>query len=97
MSMTTDQLAKRVAAAIKRMTPEREIPRAGSVGKSVFPEEMAELGGTNHEIVKPKSQADVLRNRAAILEHVRGMTQRRRNLKPRPAVPLQMRFPFEKR
>lgn len=49
------------------------------------------------KLIEPKSQADVLRNRVAILEYVRGLTAAAKLFKPRPAVPLQMRFPFEKR
>lgn len=46
------------------------------------------------KIIEPKSQADVLRNRASILEHIRGITAAMRLEKLRPAA-LQMRFPFE--
>jgi len=46
-------------------------------------------------VIEPKSQPDVLRNRQIILEHIRGLTAAARLEKPRPAGPLQMRFPFE--
>lgn len=47
------------------------------------------------KLLEPKSQADVLRNRREVLEHVRGMTAAMKLEKPRPAAPMQMKFSFE--